>query len=111
HLDGIELESVGEQIHHPLGLDVEMAARVAAVGAGQALVGHHDAGVHLEMLEAIGPDVIADGAEAAAGLRAADVATHVVEPAVAHAEHGPVAPRTQLASGYPIGAARRREAV
>src|SRR5947207_12496217 len=33
----------------PIYLEVEMAARVASVGPRQALVGHHDAGVHFEI--------------------------------------------------------------
>src|SRR3989442_6800242 len=39
--------------HHPLGLEVEVPARVAAVRSREALVGHHDGGVDFEMLKTV----------------------------------------------------------
>src|SRR5262249_787872 len=95
-LDRIETEPLSQEIHHALGLEVEMAARVATVRTGQALVGHPHGGIDLEVLEPVRPDEVAGGAEAASGLRAPDVSSHVVEPAVPHAEDGAVLPGREL---------------
>src|SRR5207237_2970663 len=79
-LDGVETELVGQAVHHPLGFEVEMAARIAAVGPGEALVRHHHGRVDLEVLEGVWADEIARWTERASGLGAADVAADVVEP-------------------------------
>ncbi len=68
-LDRVEGEPLREEVHHPLGLEVEVPAGVPAVRAGEALVGHHHRGVHLEVLEAVRPDEVAGGAEAASRAR------------------------------------------
>ena len=95
----------------PFRLEVEVAARVAAVGTGEALVGHHHGGVDLEMLEAVRADEVTRRAEAAAGLGAANVATDVVEPFVAHAEDRAVLLRGHLAIRDAVGAAGGRQQV
>src|SRR5207245_9720742 len=90
HLDGIHAEPVGEPIDHALGLEVEVAARVAAVRSGQALVGHHRRSIDLEILKPIRTDKIARRPKTAARFRAPDVAADIIEPAEAHPEDRPL---------------------
>ena len=107
--DRIEAEPVGEPVHHALGLEVQMTARVAAIGPGEALVGHDHRSVDFEMLEAVGTDEVPGRTEAAARLRAADVAADIVEPLETHPEDRAVLARRHLAVGHAIRPARRRQ--
>src|SRR5262249_5141180 len=104
-LHRIDPEPLGQQVHHALRLEVEMGARVAAVGPGQALVRHDDGGVDLQVLEAVGADEVAGRTEAATRLRTTDVAADVVVPLEPHPDDGAVAAGGDLPPGHPIGAA------
>src|SRR5256712_6395184 len=97
HLGGIDAEPVGEPIDHALGLEVEVAARVAAVRPRQALVGHHRRSIDLEILEPVWTDKIARRTKTAPRFRARDVTADVVEPAEAHPEDRSVILRGELA--------------
>src|SRR5262249_23927342 len=106
-LDWIEAQPLGQTVHHALGLEVEMAARVAALGPGEARAGHDDGRVDFQVLEPIWTDKVAGRTEATARLRASDVAADVVEPPEAHTEDRSVLARRDLTIGDAIRPARR----
>src|SRR2546426_373310 len=108
-LDGVEAELLREAVHHAFGLEVEVAARVAAVGSGEALVGHHHRSIDFEMLKTVRTNEITGRTKTATRLGTADVAADVVQPLEAHAEHGAVRLRRHLAVRDAVGAARRGE--
>src|SRR5207245_9864280 len=103
----IQSEPVGEPVHHALGLEVQVAAGVTAIGPREALVGHDDRSIDFQMLETIWANKISGGTEAAAGFRAADVAAYIIEPLEPHAEDGAVLARRDLTVGDPIRPTRR----
>ena len=105
--DRIQSEPVGEPVHHALGLEIQVAAGVAAIGPGEALVGHDHGRIDLEILEAVRADKVSRRTKATTWLRAADVTTDIVQPLEPHAEDRAVLPRRDLTVGNAIRPARR----
>src|SRR5256712_3888098 len=101
----------GEPVDHPLALEVEVAARVAAVRPREALVGHDDGSVDFQILKAIRTDKITGRAKTTSRFGAPDVATDIIKPAEAHPEDRPILLRGELAVGDAVGAARGGEQV
>src|SRR5207245_3803907 len=79
-LDGVEAQRFREAVHHAFGLEIQVAARVAAVGSREALVGHHDRSIDFEMLKTVRTNEITGRTKAATRLGAADVASYLIQP-------------------------------
>src|SRR5256712_2554458 len=83
HFCRIQSHLVGEPVDHPLALEVEVAARVAAVRPREALVGHDDGSVDFQILKAIRAAKITGRAKTTSRFGAPDVATDITQPAEA----------------------------